>query len=87
MIIILNIIGWASLGYLLVVAEPAIMLKRYFGFREEDYEEMKPSVRFFHRLLYCSKCFTFWLVLICTLNVFMAAICSVLAGYIEKMLW
>lgn len=84
---ILTIITWACLGVLLQVAEPILMIKRYFGFKEEEYEEYSSRKRFIHRLFYCAKCLTFWVALICTWNIQVAIISSILAGLIEKWIW
>lgn len=84
---ILSIVAWACFGYLLVVAEPVIMIKRWFGFKEEEYDEMSYNMRFFHRLLYCSKCLTFWVTILFTFDPVIAVISSVLAGLIEKIIY
>ncbi len=83
---VMTILGLSCLGYLLVVAEPMILLRRYFGFKEEEYEKMSKWLRFFHRLNNCPKCFTFWFALIYTFDPLTAAICAIIAGLIEKIM-
>lgn len=82
---IYDIAFWASIGWLLQVAEPVIHIKRFFGFKAEEYDNPEyKSKRMIHRLIYCTTCLTFWAVLICTWNLQMACLASVVATIIEK---
>lgn len=78
------IIALACLNVLFMTAEPIIILKRAIGFKEENFDQYKPTKRFFHKLLYCCLCTGFWLSLIISQNIFIAAIASVLGEYIYK---
>lgn len=80
----MNIIFWACVGVLLIEAEPIILMKRWFGFKDEKYDAMSKIMRFFHRLITCAMCLTFWVALICTWNIETAAISSILAALIHK---
>lgn len=83
---IYNIILWASIGVLLQDAEPIIMIKRYIGFKEEDYDHYSKEKRYIHRLIYCALCLTFWITLLGTFNLELAVISSVLAAAIQKII-
>lgn len=76
---IMTIIAIACFGVLFVAAEPIILIKRGFGFKEERYDDMGHIKRFFHRMLACALCSGFWIALALTQNLYSAAICSVLA--------
>lgn len=80
-----DIIFWSCLGWLLQVAEPVLHIKRYFGFKAEEYDKKEyASKRWLHRLIYCTTCLTFWVVLIATWNIQIACISSTVATIIEK---
>lgn len=78
------IIALACLNVLFIVAEPIVLLKRYIGFKEEEFDAYTPSKRFIHKMIYCCLCSGFWLSLIISHNIFIAAIASVLGEYIYK---
>jgi len=78
------IIALACLNVLFIVAEPILLLKRYIGFKEEEFDTYTPLKRFFHKLLYCCLCSGWWLSLIISQNIFIAAIASILGEYIYK---
>lgn len=78
------ILALACLNVLFIVAEPIILLRRYVGFREEEFDSYKPLKRFFHKLVHCCLCSGFWISLILSQNIFIAAIASVLGEYIYK---
>lgn len=80
----IEILAISCLSVLFVVAEPMIILKRKFGFREEDYEDWSYNKRLLFRLITCALCSGFWLGAIITLNIYKAAIISILAEYIYK---
>jgi len=91
--LIYQIIVLSCLGTLSVIAEPIILLKRQLGFKQENVGKltckntlMNPVRDFFTKLLYCSICSTFWIVVIVTLDPGMACICAILAGILEKQL-
>lgn len=80
-----EIIFWSCLGWLLQVAEPILHIKRYFGFKAEEYDKPEyKNKRWLHRLIYCTTCLTFWVVLISTWSLYTACISSVIATIIEK---
>ena len=80
----MTIILWACIGVLLQEAEPIIMIKRYIGFREEEYDHWTKEKQYIHRLLHCALCLTFWITLIGTLNITVSIISSVLAALLHK---
>ena len=80
----MEIIMWSCIGVLLQEAEPVKMIKRYFGFKDENYDTMSKRMRYFHRLLSCSMCLTFWVVLTMTWNIQISVISSVLSQLIHK---
>ena len=77
---------WACISVLLQTAEPIIHIKRYFGFKEEDYDQMTKQLRFFHRMIYCATCLGFWITLSFTWDLPVAIISSVIAGLIQKIM-
>ena len=80
-----EIIFWSCIGWLLQVAEPILHIKRWFGFKEENYD--KPSykdMRWLHRLIYCTTCLTFWVTLVWTWSLYIAVVSSVVATIICK---
>jgi hypothetical protein len=80
-----EIIFWSCIGWLLQVAEPIIHLKRFLGFKPELYDNKSYEyMRSLHRLIYCTTCLTFWVVLLSTWRIDIAVISSVLATIIEK---
>jgi hypothetical protein len=78
------ILALSCFNILFIAAEPIILLKRYIGFREEEFDTYKPLKRFLHKMIYCCLCSGFWISLIISHNIFMAAIASVLGEYIYK---
>jgi len=78
------ILALACFNVLFIVAEPIIIIKRAIGFKEEDFDQYRPSKRFIHKLLHCCLCSGFWISLIISHNIFIAAIASVLGEYIYK---
>ena len=80
----IEILMLACAGVLLQEAEPILHIKRWFGFKEEDYDTKGKTHRFVHRLLYCAMCLTFWFALAITWDLGVAAVASVLAAYIHK---
>jgi hypothetical protein len=82
--IINEIIFWSCLGWLLQVAEPILHIKRFLGFKIEEYDNSSyKNKRFLHRLIYCTTCLTFWVTLIFTWNIFTAVVSSTIATIIE----
>lgn len=78
------IIFLACAGVLLQCAEPIIHIKRWFGFKEEEYDTYSKTKRFFHRLLYCAMCLTFWVGIAFTWDIGVSVIGSVLSAWIYK---
>jgi len=74
----------ACAGVLLQCAEPIILIKRWFGFKEEEYDRYSKEKRFFHRMLYCAMCLTFWVGLIVTWDLATSIIGSVAAALLYK---
>jgi hypothetical protein len=79
---VIEILGIIAINILLQVAEPIILIKRWIGFKEEEYEKYTPMWRFFHRLLYCCACLGFWVALLISWNIYIAAICSITSEWI-----
>lgn len=79
----IEILGLTCITILFVESEPLILLKRYIGFREEEYDTWSNKKRFIFRLITCCLCSGFWIGLI-TLNIYYAAIISVLSELIYK---
>lgn len=79
----IEILGLVCLSILFVVSEPLILLKRYIGFKEEEYDVWGKMKRFIFRLITCALCSGFWIGLI-TMSLYKAAIISVLAEFIHK---
>ena len=74
---ILQILGIIAINILLQVAEPILLIKRWLGFKEEEYDRYTEKWRFIHRLLYCCACLGFWVALAISWNIYIAAICSI----------
>ena len=79
---VIEILGIIAINILLQVAEPIILIKRWIGFKEEEYDEYTKVWRFFHRLLYCCACLGFWAALAISFNIYIAAICSIASEWI-----
>jgi hypothetical protein len=79
----IEIIGLACISILFVSSEPLILLKRYIGFKEEEYDNWGDKKRFIFRMLTCALCSGFWIGLI-TMSIYKAAIISILAESIHK---
>lgn len=78
---ILTIFELSGLTYLIVNAEPIIILKNKLGI---DTDSENKYNRFIARLLDCCLCTGFWFGLIVTQNLLIAGGVSVLAEYISK---
>ena len=78
-----TIIFIACLGTIWVYSKPTIMLRRWVGFKEEEYDAQSKIKQFFHELLNCSWCITFWIGII-TLDIQTMVISAVVANAIEK---
>ena len=83
---ILEIIGLSCIGVLSVVAGPIIKFKRFIGFKEEDSLKFGAVKSFINELINCAMCMSFWIGLIYTHNLMLAAIVSILAEIIYKKL-
>jgi len=90
----LEILIIISISYLFIHAEPMILLKRWFGFKDEKYDDFSKSKKFIHRLINCWMCSTFWIGIIytslnccCLEGVFIiSVISSFIAGIIDNKL-
>lgn len=60
MITITNIIFIVALTNLFIYAEPLIYLKRFFGFKEEMYDNYSKLKQTIYRLITCTYCSSFW---------------------------
>jgi hypothetical protein len=79
---IIQIISLSCIGVLWVVSEPTILFRRYLGFRDDDIQTYSKTKLFFHKLINCAMCTSFWVGLICTGSIYIAAIVSILAEII-----
>lgn len=79
----IEIFGLVCISILFVASEPLILLKRYIGFKEEEYDTWTNKKRFIFRLITCVLCSGFWIGLISG-SLYKAAIISVLAELIYK---
>jgi hypothetical protein len=79
----IEILGLTCLTILFVASEPLIILKRYIGFKEEEYDNWDNKKRFIFRLITCALCSGFWIGII-SLSIYKAAIISVLSELIYK---
>lgn len=86
------ILGLACLTVLFVNAEPLTLIKRYLGFKEEkigqincDGSKKHPIRDFFTKLIYCSMCSGVYFGIV-TMDIYDAAIVSILATFIDKKL-
>jgi hypothetical protein len=61
MITITNIIFIVALTNLWIYAEPLIYLKRFFGFKEENYDNYSKYKQTLYRLINCAYCSSFWI--------------------------
>lgn len=82
----LEIIGLICIAVGFVKAEPAILVKRALGFKEENYYEYGKVKKFIYRAITCIACSGFWIALFYTLNLFTAAIVMVGGMILEKYL-
>jgi hypothetical protein len=72
---ILQILGLSCLGVLWINSEPTIRLRLLY--KKDD---------LFSRLINCCMCSTFWIALLCSQNLYIAAVCSILAEFICRKL-
>jgi hypothetical protein len=84
MTILINLLFYIGLSLLWINAEPMIYLKRFLGFKEEEYDTYKPFKRFIHRGIHCLFCSSFWLTLIVSQSFYMAVIVSGIAWFIDN---
>jgi hypothetical protein len=64
---IINIISVSCFTFLAIESEPAILIKRFFGFKEEKYDDYGKFKAFIYRLITCALCFGVWIGLIFSL--------------------
>lgn len=82
--LVLKLVGLSCLTILFVTSEPSILLRRYFGFCEENYGEYGVIKRFIFRLITCCLCSGFWIGIIFTQSIFYASIVSVVSELINN---
>jgi hypothetical protein len=90
----LQILTIISISYLFIHAEPMILLKRWVGFQDEQYDNFSKSKKFIHKLINCWMCSTFWIGIIyslilgcCFQDIFIiSVISSFIAGIIDNKL-
>lgn len=84
MILISTILFYIGLSILWINAEPMIYLKRFLGFKEEEYNTYSSYKRAVHRLITCLTCSAFWITLIASQSLYMAVIVSGIAWFIDN---
>ena len=84
MIDLITILGITCLGILFVEAEPLVKIKRLLGFKDEEYFDYSETKKFFYRMITCVMCSTFWIGLIISGNIYVAAITSILGDITYK---
>jgi hypothetical protein len=67
-LVLIDVLLGLGAGLLWTRSEPTILLRRWLGWREEDYDTYSEIKRFIHRGLNCLPCSTFWLTLLVTGN-------------------
>jgi len=82
MILIIKI---ACLSFLFVASEPLILIKRFLGFKEEDYMDYGKIKSFIYRMITCAMCSGFWIGLILTGSILDAALISIISELIYKL--
>lgn len=82
--LVLKLVGLSCLTILFVISEPSVLLKRFLGFREEEYGKYGVIKQFFFRLITCTLCSGFWIGLIFTQSIFYASIVSVVSELITN---
>lgn len=84
---IIDILFYTGLSLLWTNAEPLIYLKRFFGFKEETYDDYQSKIKqFIHRLIYCTYCSSFWITLICTQSLTVTILVTLCIYIIENKL-
>jgi hypothetical protein len=83
---IFNIISIAAITFLFIYAEPSILFKRFCRFKEEDYEKYSKAKRMVFRLITCSLCSGFWIGLLFTFSFQQAALISLMAEVIDRLM-
>lgn len=78
-----EVIGLICLSIIIHIAEPILLIKRFLGFKEEDYHKKSAFLRFIHRGLYCLVCSSFWFTLIITGNFYTASIVAISASILN----
>lgn len=76
---IYTILFYTGLSVLFVYSEPMINLKRFCGFKEEEYDNYNKIKQTIHRMIYCLFCSSFWITLLLTMNFELAVIISLIA--------
>ena len=77
------IIGLACLSVLFVEAEPIVLIKRWLGLKEEEFDSWGPKKRYIYKMLSCALCSGFWIGLLSG-SLPKAAIVAALAEIVAK---
>ena len=78
-----SIIFIASLANLFVYSKPTILLRRWIGFKDEQFDDWSKIKKFFGELITCPMCSAFWIGAY-TLDIQIMAIAAIVANAIEK---
>ena len=84
--IVFNIIAIAAITYLFIESEPLILIKRFLGFKEENYNEYGKVKAFIYRLITCALCSGFYIGLIWTHSLQQSALISIVAEIITRLM-
>jgi len=84
--LIIKILCLCSITTILVESEPIILLKRYFGFKEELIENYNRFKKFICKLIYCNWCLSFWVSLIITQDIKITLVTTFIMWFIESIL-
>lgn len=84
--VIFNIIAIAAITYLFIESEPLILIKRFLGFKEENYNQYGKVKAFIYRLITCALCSGFWIGLMMTHSLQHAALISLAAETITRLM-
>lgn len=84
--ILFNIISISAITFLFINSEPLILFKRFLGFKEENYYDYGKTKAFIYRLINCALCSGFWIALLFTFSIQQAALVSLLAEVIDRLM-
>jgi hypothetical protein len=78
------LIKLSAISFLFVTSEPLILIKRFIGFKQEEYDTYGKVKSFIYRMITCALCSGFWIGLIITHSIYDAALVSILSEIILK---